>query len=203
MKKLVKDYRFIFGILMAHLLLLFSFDDKTIFWYIFTATYLILISYAIVHEEADDESPFFSYLGYGISSGLFLFGLFWLGRQGIDWLNLSLSTNIGKLYKWFAPSLFWHYIALILIAVPGEELFWRGFVYKRLEKYATITTSILLSSVLYASVHLYSGQWLLVFAALVGGLFWSGLYAWKRSMPLVIVSHLIFDLLMFIVFPLN
>jgi uncharacterized protein len=199
----IKDYRLIIGFLLAHLLLFISFYDEAIFWYMFTASYLILISYAIVHVELDDESAFFSYAGLGIISGVLLFALFWFGQKGLDFLHFPYRSSMNDLYKWFSPSMFWHYLALILIAVPGEEIFWRGFVQKRILKYTSVKLGIVLSAVMYASVHLYSGQWLLMFAALVAGLFWGGLYTWKRSMPLVIVSHLLFDLLLFVFMPLN
>ncbi len=47
MKKSLIDFRLIFGLLLAHGLLLFSFSDKSIFWYIFTGSILILITYAM------------------------------------------------------------------------------------------------------------------------------------------------------------
>jgi uncharacterized protein len=61
---------------------------------------------------------------------------------------------------------------------------------------------VIASSLMYASVSLYSGEWILVLAAVISGLFWGSLYIWKRSIPLVIVSHLVFDLFIFILFPL-
>ncbi|MEH7748308.1 CPBP family glutamic-type intramembrane protease, partial [Neobacillus drentensis] len=62
---------------------------------------------------------------------------------------------------------------------------------------------ILAASILYASVNIYAGSFLLVLAAFISGLAWGYLYLWKKSMPLVIVSHIIFDLMMFIILPLH
>ncbi|RSD28215.1 CPBP family intramembrane glutamic endopeptidase [Mesobacillus subterraneus] len=203
MKNWMADRRLLIGILIAHLLLFFTFEDKTVFWYIFTATMLVLISYSIIHEEIEDNTSTFSYLSIGIASGLGLFGLFWLGSFLIDVLNLPFSSQITRLYNQFSPDLFWHYLVLVLIIAPGEEIFWRGFIQKRLSKYFSTKMTVGLSVLLYASVHLWSGQFILVLAAIIAGLAWSILYAWKRSLPLVIVSHIVFDLLLFVFLPLR
>ena len=203
MKKVIGDRRLIIGYILAHLLLFFTFQDKNIFWYIFTASMLVLISYSIINEVLDDKASTLSYFTFGIISGLALFGIFWLGSTLIDLLNLPFRGQISKLYKLFSPELAWQYVVLILIIAPGEEIFWRGFVQKRLLKFTKIRTSIIASTLLYASVHFYSGEFILVMAALTAGLVWSTLYAWKRSIPLVVISHIVFDLLLFGFFPLR
>lgn len=201
--KWVTDKRLILGFFLAHLLLYFTFHDKTIFWYIFTATMLFLISYSILHEEIEDEASFFSYLFLGTVSGIVLFGVFFIGNMGIDVLHLPFSKEISSLYNRLSPTILWHYIVLLLVIIPGEEIFWRGFIQKRIQKWYNTTASVLLSSILYASAHIYSGSVMLPFAALVSGVFWGYLYAWKKSLPLVIVSHLIFDLFLFVIYPLK
>jgi uncharacterized protein len=203
MKNWMGDRRLLLGILIAHLLLFFTFDDKDVFWYIFTASMLVLISYSIIHEEIEDNASTLSYLTLGVASGLGLFGLFWLGSLLFEVLNLPFANQISRLYSRFSPNLFWHYLVLVLILAPGEEIFWRGFIQKRLSKYFDLKMSIGLAVILYASVHLYSGEFILVLAAIIAGLAWSILYAWKRSLPLVIVSHIVFDLLLFVFIPLN
>ncbi|MDQ0270684.1 CPBP family intramembrane glutamic endopeptidase [Cytobacillus purgationiresistens] len=202
MIKKLPDIRLIVGFLIAHVLMYFTFMDRSIFWYMFTATMLCLISYSILNEEIDDEQTFGTYFIYGVFSGLLLYVIFWTGYAIIDILNLPFLNSISSLYGRYAPSNIWQYIVLLFILVPGEEIFWRGFIQKRVMKYTTVTTAVFISSLLYASVNLYSGYWILAIAALVGGIFWGYLYAWKRSIPLLIVSHIVFDLVLFIIFPL-
>jgi uncharacterized protein len=203
MKKYYQDPRILIGLIIAHVLLYFSFHDKAIFWYIFSGSILVLIAYAMFQEEVDDELSFIQYLFLGAISGFLLYFVFWLGIRAFDFLQLPHNRSIENLYKWFAPSLFWQYLALVLVAAPGEELFWRGFIQKRLLKNFTPTVSILTASILYASVHIYSGSFLLVLAAFLSGFVWGYLYFRKKSMPLVIVSHIIFDLMVFIILPFN
>lgn len=196
------DFQILTGFTLAHILLFFTFYDQRVFWYMFTATMLILISYSIMKEHIDDVVPLSIYLTYGLISGLLLFGLFWLGNLLFEFLHIPIQKDISRLYKLFSPTLFWHYLTLMLIAVPGEEIFWRGFIQKRLFHYMGYGGSVIITSLMYASVNLYTGEWILVFATFISGLFWGTLYIWKRSIPLVIVSHLVFDLFIFILFPL-
>jgi uncharacterized protein len=201
MKKSKVDSRLLIGFFIAHILIFFTFTDQKVFWYMFTATMLILISYSIIKEDVDDAVPLPIYLTYGLVSGLVLFGLFWIGDFLFEKLHIPVQKDISRLYKLFSPTLFWHYLSLMLIAVPGEEIFWRGFIQKRLLHHYGFWGSVIISSLMYASVNLYTGEWILVLATFISGLFWGTLYVWKRSIPLVIVSHLIFDLFIFILFP--
>ncbi|MEH7121052.1 type II CAAX endopeptidase family protein [Neobacillus vireti] len=203
MEKRFLDIQLILGFIIAHALIYFSFHDKTIFWYIFTGSILILIAYAMYQGEVDDEASFAKYVFLGAISGLLLYFIFLFGFKAIQIMDLPFQKSINKLYRWYAPDAFWHYIALILVAAPGEELFWRGFIQKSLLKYFKPMWSILLGAILYASVAIYSGSPILVFAACLSGIAWGLLYYWKRSMPLVIVSHIIFDIMIFIILPFH
>lgn len=197
------DLRLIVGLLLAHILMFFSFQDKAIFWYIFSGSTLLLIAYSSFQGEVDDDIPFFRYIFLGIVTGIIFYLIIWGGFKVIQAFHWPLDNNVSRLYRYFAPSIFWQYLALILVAAPGEELFWRGFIQKRLLRYFQPFSSILLGSLLYASVQIYSGDILLIFVTFFAGLAWGGLYIWKKSMPMIIVSHIIFDILLFILNPLK
>lgn len=203
MKKRAVNLRLLIGFVIAHLLLYFSFHDKTVFWYLYTGSVLLLILYTMFQGEVDDEASFFTYITLGALTGLVLYGVFWLGYHGIETFHLPFDRGIHKLYHWFAPSAFWEYLALVLVAVPGEELFWRGFIQNKLLNQFKPLVSIIIGAGLYASVQIYSGEFILVIATFLCGIAWGGLYFWKKSMPLVIVSHLIFDIMLFIFLPLK
>lgn len=194
------DIRLIFGIIIAHGLLFFSFHDKAIFWYIYTGSILVLIAYAMFQEEVDDKVGFFQYIFLGVISGMLLYLIFWLLHQLTG--DFRLFRN-AKLYNWYAPKDTWQYISLILVIAPGEEVFWRGFIQKRIEKFSSPLVGILISSLLNASVYLYAGSLKLLLALFIAGLAWGLIYWWKKSMPLIIVSHIVFYLMLFIILPLN
>ncbi|MET3698188.1 hypothetical protein SAMN05877753_10843 [Bacillus oleivorans] len=185
------------GVISAHFLLNFTYKDEDVFWYMFTASSLVLISYAIVNGQIEDKLSPASFLFYGIVSGLLLFGAFYLGYILLEAIGSASVRDVSKLYRDFAPSNIWQFLALILFVVPGEEIFWRGYVFSKFKKHSNLMYSIIASSILYASVQIYADAWILVIAAIVAGVFWNILYHWKKSMPLIIVSHLTFDLLLF------
>ncbi len=203
MNKIKIDYRVLIGIIIAHILMYLTFEDKAIFWYMFTGAMLILISYSIFNEKADVRTSFIKNTLYGILSGIILFIIFWLGNFLIEFFNMPFKKEITGLYKHFSPKSFWHYLTLLLIIVPGEEIFWRGFIQKRLERKLNVRFAIILSTLLYASVQIYSGYTIHIAAALIGGIFWGFLYSWKKSIRLNVISHIVFDFCLFILFPLR
>jgi membrane protease YdiL (CAAX protease family) len=180
----------------------FTFQNKATFWYMFTAAMLLLMSYAMYHLKTDDSFSFLTCSLYGIISGVFLFALFWFGNFLIDFIGLPFRGEISKIYRNFSPTQIWHYFVLFLFIIPAEELFWRGFIQNRLTATKlNIKYSVILAAILYASVQLYSGYFIHFFAALIAGLFWGFLYAWKRNIRITVISHLVFDLFLFILFP--
>lgn len=203
MKLRTVDLRLLLAIILSHLLLFFSFQDKGIFWYIYTGSLLLLITFAILQVDVDDQKGLFTYLSLGILSGLLLYCLFWIGYHGVGFLKWGFQRDIHKLYGWYGPSQYWEFFALILVAGPGEEIFWRGFVQKRLMSLCSPKTAILFDAILFASVNIYSGKLIFIIGAFISGIVWGSLYYWKKSMPLVIVSHIIFDIMLFIILPLK
>ena len=169
MKRIITDWRLIIGYLLAHPLIFFSFEEKKVFWYLFTAAMLILISYSILHEELNNNQARWNDFTIGILAGFTIYLVFWGGSFLIDVFNLPFSGQISRLFRQFSPDSFWNYLVLLIVIAPGEEIFWRGFIQKRLLKYTGVWTSIILSTLLYASVHFYADEFILVLAALVGG----------------------------------
>src|SRR5690606_12774994 len=92
-------------------------------------------------------------------------------------------------------------IALLLGAIiaPGEELFWRGFVQARLARRYPSWLTVGLASGLYAAIHLSARNLTLVSAAGVAGLFWSVQFALQRRLAPVIVSHILWDIWIFLI----
>ena len=198
------DWRLLLGILISHILLYYTFDHTKVFWYLMTGTMFLLVAYAIWTEEIDDELSLAKYLFYGIISGVILYTVFWLAYFLMETFQLtSFLRQVEHLYRTFSPQHIWHYIVLVLIIIPGEEFFFRGFIQKRLMHHTKMWTSIILSTLLYASVQIYAGSLLLILAAITGGLVWGYLYAKMKSLPLVIISHLVFDLFLLIILPLR
>ncbi|WP_141431367.1 CPBP family intramembrane glutamic endopeptidase [Bacillus sp. 03113] len=201
--KTTSIYQLIVGIILAHLLIFFTFHEITVFWYIFTFSMLLLISFSILYEQMEHKASFLIYFSYGIISGTLLFVVFKLGSFLIEKFNLPFLESISRLYALYEPTQLWQYLALFLIIIPGEEIFWRGYIQKKLISVSNAPLGIIFSSFLYASIQIYSGYLIHVLSAIVAGLLWGFLYYWKKSLSLVILSHLVFDFFLIVVFPLN
>ncbi|MCM3787739.1 CPBP family intramembrane metalloprotease [Domibacillus indicus] len=197
-----KDWRFILGVAAAYVLLYVTFLDKDIFWYIYTAATLFFISISIISEPIDDQQNTNRFMLYGILSGVVLYALFAAGYALLKLMPVAAEEHVSSIYALFSPVFIWHYIVLVLIIIPGEELFFRGFIQKRLGRYMNKWAAMVIAALFYASVFVFSGEWLWMMAALCGGLFWGSLYIWRKSIPMLIISHLIFDLLFVVFLPL-
>ncbi|WP_162595840.1 CPBP family intramembrane glutamic endopeptidase [Bacillus sp. CGMCC 1.16541] len=136
-----------------------------------------------------------------MSSGVFLYLLFLIGSYVLT--PFSIEPYVDALYASIAPTTWWQHLALLLLIIPGEEIVWRGYLYKKLAFLSSPSLRILIATALYTSVHVYALNPLLLLAAIVGGIVWGTLYEKTKSLPFVIVSHLVFDLLLLYLFPLK
>ena len=138
----------------------------------------------------------------GVLTTLLLYGVFFLGNLLSREIIPAATSDISLIYgfKEGASSL---RIALLMVFLigPGEELFWRGYLQRSFQSRFGGTVGWLLTGTLYALVHAGSGNLMLVLAAAVCGFFWGYLYFRLRSVFLVAVSHTLWDLLVFIIFP--
>ena len=64
-------------------------------------------------------------------------------------------------------------------------------------------TGLFVTSAVYALIHIFAFNFMLFVAAAVCGLFWGFLYLCEGSLVPVIVSHALWDLMRFVLFPFN
>ncbi|MCH1627817.1 CPBP family intramembrane glutamic endopeptidase [Ferdinandcohnia quinoae] len=194
---------FYLSLLLVHFLLFISFQSSLPFWIVFTLSFICLSIFATIFSKYDIKDTTISNISLGLLSGIGLYFVFLIGKQLASVIFPIYLEDISHLYNSIAPVTWWHYIALFLIIIPGEELFWRGFIQKRLsQNLSSSGLSILSSAILYTSANLYAGNLLFLLATLVGGILWGALYVWKRNIVVNIISHLIFDLLLIVIFPI-
>ncbi|WP_100406854.1 CPBP family intramembrane glutamic endopeptidase [Bacillus solitudinis] len=200
---MINTRSFWFGLLLAALLLALSFKWQPLgFWIIFPLSLAILSLYAISFTKMEIRLLSKKEWGLAVISGTLLYLLFAVGNWLIELTGLPLLSQLRELYELVQPKSILHFIWLFLIIIPGEEWFWRGFIVKKLTERAQPLKASIIGTCLYAGVHLFSGSLLLVLAALFAGFIWSYLYARTKNLAIVIVSHLVFDCLLLLVFPL-
>jgi uncharacterized protein len=90
---------------------------------------------------------------------------------------------------------------LATIIGPAEELFWRGLVQSALMRRYGRWPGAALATVAYGGVHVTSGNFTLLGAAGVAGAHWSALYAAGVPLGALIVSHVAWDIWIFLVQP--
>lgn len=94
-------------------------------------------------------------------------------------------------------------IATRLAAVvgPAEELFWRGLIQAALMRRFGRWRGAALAAGAYGGVHVTSGNFTLMGAAGVAGAHWCALYAAGVPLGALIVSHVAWDIWIFLVQP--
>ncbi|MER2169663.1 MAG: type II CAAX endopeptidase family protein [Psychrobacillus psychrodurans] len=190
------------SLVLAFIFTWFTFENQNVFWYFYSFTTLFLTSSSFYFSKMQDQLKTFNYLFWGIVYGIGTYLLCFLGFQLLELMPLNADKKLFSFFGTFAPTAVWHYILLFFIIVPGEELFWRGFIQNTLKNWLSPLLAILASSILYGASFIVSGFYIGVFMAIVVGIVFGWIYEKKKSMPLNIVAHIVFLLLLFLVLPL-
>ena len=90
---------------------------------------------------------------------------------------------------------------LALVIGPAEELFWRGLVQSALMRRYGRWPGAAAAAGLYGGVHVVTGNFTLLGAAGVAGAHWCALYAAGVPLGALIVSHVTWDVWIFLVQP--
>lgn len=150
----------------------------------------------------DIRSGLLRKVGIGVVSAMALYAVFAAGRAATLGLFPFATEGIGNVYALKSGVPLLRVVLLIVFLIgPGEEIFWRGFFQENAGAGTGRAAGFILATLLYAAVHLASGNIMLILAAAVCGVFWGWLYLRFRSPLLNIVSHTVWDLLVFVVFP--
>ena len=92
---------------------------------------------------------------------------------------------------------------MLLWVGPAEEIFWRGFVQERLcGKYGR-AGGYLAASLVYAAIHVFGFNFMLFMASLICGLFWGAMYLRYGSVWPGLISHAVWDVLIFVLIPVQ
>lgn len=143
-------------------------------------------------------------IALGIVSAVLLYGLFWVGHAIlVAWIP-GIGQSVEAVYVRRGQVPLWALVPLLGLWIgPIEELFWRGVLQNYLQQKLSPVGALLGASLLYSLVHIWSGNLPLLLAALVAGLAWGALFLWTKSLLPGILSHALWDVLMFVLFPLQ
>lgn len=208
--------RLVISVCLAALLWFVMFSPWTApllnFWWAMTASACILIALSTIAQRRDGVSSVLSqftifnfkeiFLGIGIA--VVLWFVFYVGDKVSQWMFDFARPQVNLIYDMKMGNQPW-LIALLLLFIigPAEEIFWRGYIQRQLSQRWSPNVGFLVTTAIYTAVHLPSGNFMLVMAAMVCGVAWGGLYRLvPQHFPAIVLSHALWDAAAFVWFPL-
>lgn len=140
----------------------------------------------------------------GILSAILLYVIFYFGNILLGYIFPFKNAQILSIYSNKTqgnPILIG--LLLLLVIGPCEELYWRGFIQTTLSNKFGENKGYIFATLLYAGVHILTGNIMLVIAAFVCGIYWGWIYKKQKSLLTVIISHAIWDLTIFVLLPIK
>ena len=178
----------------------------SIFWIkiSFSAAALAILSFLLQPGRRDPIKIDGRTVVLGLISAAVLYAIFWTGKFVSEAILPFSGSQISSIYHKGTGTPMW-VIALLLFFVtgPGEELYWRGYLQKNLMVRFGGWQGWLLATVIYAAVHIWSFNFMLIGAAAVAGAFWGAMYWRFKNLTAVVISHSVWSMVIFAVIPMN
>ena len=181
------------------------------FWWWMSTNLVLLLAFCFLSDrdylillKKDISEGLGRKIGIGLISAFLLYLLFFIGnylsRKWFDFAGSGIAGVYG--FKGDAAGI---RIALLMLLVigPGEELFWRGYLQRKLSQKAGKWAGFIIALILYTGVHIFTGNIMLILAALICGLFWGWIYLKYNSMVINVISHTVWDVVVFLLIPFN
>ncbi len=164
------------------------------------AVYTLFIRGNVLARESLQATDFW----LGISAAAALYGGFWLAHRLAQTVLPLPMDQLGELYalRGLAPGALIGLLVALVIA-PGEELYWRGLIQVGFAQTVGTGTGLVLGVLAYGVTHLLTGRPILAVAATAAGLVWGLLLAWQGRLWPVVISHIVWDLLIFLGRPIG
>jgi membrane protease YdiL (CAAX protease family) len=201
----------VFTIFVAALLWFLMFSPWTApylnFWFSMSISASVLIFLSLFIDKKSILAQFsfnVKDVCIGLASAVVLWFVFYVGDYISSLIFDFSKTQVAGIYslKDKGNSLIIGVLLLFLIG-PAEEIFWRGFIQKRLgDKYGE-WIAFFATTLIYALAHIWAFNFMLIMAALVCGGFWGLLYKWNKNLLTLVISHAVWDVAVFILFPIK
>src|SRR2546421_12353685 len=165
------------------------------FWDRMTATGLALGALALATDrDARNTRIGPRELALGLAAAAGLYGIFRAGDPIARDVMPRGGVEIGDIYALRSLRPTEELVArLALVIGPAEELFWRGFVQSR--------AGYLTATALYGGAHIVTENVTLIGAAAIAGAYWGFLRAVGVPLGALVVSHVAWDIWIFLIAP--
>lgn len=200
----------IFTIIVAFVLWTVMFSPWTAphvnFWWMMTASACVLSLIATLFcpgwWKRVKLTPTNILLGIAIAAALW--GIFWIGDKLSQMMFDFARPQVDTIYGMKDGESPWLLTFLMLFLIgPAEEIYWRGYVQQNLSERWNPNVGVIVTTAIYALVHAGSFNFMLTMAALVAGAAWGILYRFfPERFSAIIISHALWDVAVFIWFPI-
>ncbi|WZX99137.1 type II CAAX endopeptidase family protein [Bacillus sp. FSL W7-1360] len=198
------SFTFISIFILATTMLSISFVWQPLdFWLLLPLTLTLLATIALSSSHIPmRRRPTLIHVTVASLTAILLYICFAIGKLLIITTGIPLLDALERLYSTVRPTENWHFSLLFILIIPAEELFWRGYVINKFPHQWSVASKVVIAAALYAIAHLASGNVLLSTAAFVCGIGWGWLFIHTKSIWPPIISHLLFNILLLVLFPL-
>ncbi|MBC1514996.1 CPBP family intramembrane glutamic endopeptidase [Listeria immobilis] len=202
MKSIKIDYKLVLGLILCALLVILTYQFPRVFWYLYGAGMLFLLSFVIFNDDLKKEYSFTKGILPGIFSGIVLYIVFYIGAFLLKIMPGSLENSVASAFHKYATDSWVIWLLLVVAIIPGEEIFWRGFVLKRLNNYFNPWFANIFAALLCMVMMLPSGNFAAIIGIFVASLVWNVMYSYRPSLLMVYLSHLTFAFLLLAALPI-
>ncbi len=138
----------------------------------------------------------------GLASAAGLYGVFRVGDRAARRVMPRGDAEIDEIYALRGLRPRGEIAARLAFVIgPAEELFWRGLVQRGLQRRLGRWRGAVMAAGGYGGAHVVTGNATLVGAASTAGAYWSALAAAGMPMGALVVSHVAWDVWIFLVRP--
>lgn len=175
------------------------------FWIAMAISATILITISLTQRKSILDQFNFNWkvIGFGLLSAVVLWMVFYLGDFFSKMLFDFARPQVDSIYAMKeGQNKILLILGLLFIIGPAEEIFWRGYVQDRLIGKYGEWKAFIITTLIYALVHIWSFNFMLVMAALICGIFWGLMYRYSKNLVPLVISHAVWDVAVFILFPI-
>jgi membrane protease YdiL (CAAX protease family) len=140
----------------------------------------------------------------GVGSAVFLYAVFLFGNWFLTSLFPSAEAHISDVYATGGEiPLVVIGLLLFFVTSPAEELFWRGCIQRLFTEKSSPWWGLLLATLFYTLVHVWTLNPVLLLAAFIAGAVWGIIFMIERSLIPAIISHALWTVAIFVVLPVG
>jgi uncharacterized protein len=194
----------IIAIILAFVCWAFTFGiPQGNFWVKIGLSVIIVTAYSLWWHRPVIRPNWRSFV-LGAISAVVLYFIFYAGNIVSALIFSNAGRQVGGIYGLgHGTNHLLIFLLLLLVTGPGEEIFWRGFLQSRIMKRFGDVPGYIITTCVYAGVHVFSGNIILIGAALIAGAFWGAMYMWRKDLFMQIVSHSLWSSFIFAVTPID